>query len=109
MSKSKIDRKSVVTRLRKTREAFEEAQYRDGFETGKNFAARQAEYGDLLCAEDWDGEDADSLLKAMNPNEDWKDILGDAYDNLNLPHFLRGFYDGMMEVWSDVQDEVEAA
>jgi hypothetical protein len=118
MSKTVSTRGSLVARLRKSREDFERAQYDDGCESGKRYAEREADYGELISAEGFEfnpddsgEENRDALLHLVDPSKkgrEWAEYFGEEYDYLAIPAYLGGFYEGMMEVWKDVRSEVEA-
>lgn len=125
----------VIARLRDSRDSFERAEYREGFEQGQKWVTGDHEhvatYHELERIENWrisldkaewfrmftgDARDPEPIfVQLVRPDEDnsqdssefWNDILDDP-DGTRLPdrQWLRGFIEGALSVWSEIKGQL---
>ncbi|HKZ80142.1 MAG TPA: hypothetical protein VJ124_17845 [Pyrinomonadaceae bacterium] len=125
----------VIDRLRESKRQSEGNDYKEGFSEGKDFAMHRAEARQLQAFEDfqertqdWDGyftqpngRDAwgltDHLYFEIAPEgeqagrdesaEFWTFAIGDSLDRYRLSSaWFKGFVEGALDVWQDVQSEL---
>jgi hypothetical protein len=131
-SKETKDMNDVIQRLRKSKIESEGETFKEGRDAGKSWVENNAEVPELkrldryhaenhrdawyLCTVESDAfSAAEHLARAITGDNDldrsgmrefWQGVLGDDEEKIHDDDFLKGFVDGAMELWSEVEGKL---
>lgn len=117
----------IVARLKASKNATDDVEYKEGYNLGVDWASHRAEYSELAhlveFKEKWGEEDSTDevhglmqwIAKSVNSELDyldfWSSVFNESYSvgseiqNTTIPK-LDGFIDGAVEIFTKVQDQL---